>query len=315
MKMINYFVLVFLILLPMSSIVAKTVDLKKVEKEVSALLEEDWLDIVRNGETLNFCPSYIIKTNNQLVLLQKKGATNSKHITFLANEKITCLNSSKEASLLKLAKRAKQIMHRYGLSTSIERKWLEMRPYYIDREIYNAVANDKLTLYFRLLAYGAYYGNTAIGHSVVNLALESQSNKIIEYFLKKEKVDLNWTTNGGSAPLSILINHKKIRYDLLEYALKVLKTDPNYNGEHANFPISVALKNNDEKSMALLIKYGAKVNLNTFDYFGCAKEMLLDQAIKKGNKNIIKLLRKAGAKTYKECRKNFLNQKSENLQL
>ncbi len=292
-------------MIPVLSKAAKSVDLKNIEKEISELLEQDWLDTVRNGETLNFCPSYIIKTNNQLILLQEKGATNKQHIAFLANEKINCLNSSKEASLVKLAKRAKQIMYRYGVSTSIERKWLEMRPYYIDRELYHAITTDNLTLYFRLLAYGAYYGNTAIGHSVVNLALESQSNKIIEYLLKEEQVDLNWTIKNGSAPLSLLINHKEVNYSFLEYALKNLKTDPNYNGEHARFPISVALENNDEKSIKLLIKYGARVNLNTSNYFGCAEEMLMDQAIKKGNKRIIKLLRKAGAKTYKECRKKL----------
>lgn len=284
---------------------SKATDLKNIEKEISELLEQDWLDTVRNGETLNFCPSYIIKTNNQLMLLQKKGVTNKKHIAFLANEKVNCLNSTKEASLLKLAKRAKQIMYRYGVSTSIERKWLEMRPYYIDRELYHAITTDNLTLYFRLLAYGAYYGNTAIGHSIVNLALESQSNKIIEYLLKEEKVNLNWTTKNGPAPLSLLINHKKVNYNFLEYALKNLKTNPNYNGEHTRFPISVAFENGDEKSMALLIKYGARVNLNTYNYFGCAEEMLMDQAIKKGNKKIIKLLRRAGAKTNKECRKKL----------
>jgi len=301
--MINYSALVLLLLLLISSVVAKPVSLKKVEKEVSDLLEKDWLDTVRNGETLSFCSSYIIKTNNQFILLQATGGDNSNYITFLAKEKINCLNSNKEASILKLAKRAKQIMRRYGLSATVERKWLKMRPYYIDRELYGAVIKDKLTLYFRLLAYGAYYGNTSIGHSVVNLALDSQSNKIIEYLFKKEKVDLNWTTKAGPAPLSLLIKHKKIRYDLLEYALKVLKANPNYNGEHGSFPIAVALKNNNAKSMALLIKYGAKVNLNLSGHFGCAQEMLMDQAIKKGNKSIIRLLRKAGAKTYNECRK------------
>lgn len=303
MKTTNYIAAIFLAF-TFSNVFAKPADtdINKIEKEISELLKNDWLDTVSNGETLSFCSSYIIKTNNQLHIIDTESRTYKELIHFLANEKIICSESDKKVSLVKLAKRTKQILNMYGLSTSIERKWLEMRPYYIDRELYDAVTKDKLDLYLRLLAYGAYYGNTSIGHSVVNLALASEAYHIIEYLFKVEKISLNWTTNGGSAPLALLIDHSTVRYDLLKYALKELKANPNYNSEHSDFPITVAFNNNDEKSMALLIKYGAKVNMNIFEYVGCAQEMLMDQAIKKGNKKIIKLLRKAGAKTYKECK-------------
>lgn len=300
MKTMSYIATIILIFISISCSYAKVADIDKVKKEVSKLLQDDWLDMVTHGKTLSFCSSYIIKTHNQLRLINTEKRTPSELITYLAKEKISCLADHK-ASLAKLEKHTKQILHHFGLSTSIKRKFLEMRPYYIDRELYDAVTKDKLDLYLRLLAYGAYYGNTAIGESVLNLALYSGSYKIVKHLFRVEHTGLNWTTNGGSAPLSILISHKKVRYDLLNYALKVLKADPNYNGEHGDHPIIVAFDNADVKSMALLIKYGAKVNLTSYEYIGCAPEMLMDEALKKGNNKIIKLLKKAGAKTYQEC--------------
>jgi len=304
MKIIIYIATILLVFSSISGAFAKPADLKKVEKEISELLQNDWFDIVSNGETLSFCSSYIIKTNNQLQIIETERRTQAELINYLANEKITCLDTDKKVSLVKLAKHTKQILHKYGLSTSIERKWLEMRPYYIDRELYDAVTKDNLDLYLRLLAYGAYYGNTSIGHSVINLALTSEAYNIVDYLLKVEQIDLNLPVNGDSSSLSLIIDQQTVRYDLLEYALKKLNADPNYNGDHGSFPIIVAFKHNDEKSMALLIKYGAKVNLNVFEHIGCAKEMLMDQAIKKGDKKIIRLLRRAGAKTYNECHKH-----------
>lgn len=301
MSIIKFSILLFSTFFLFSHLSAKSVDMKKTEKEVRNLISRDWSRMVSNRKTLDFCSSYLIKTNHQLGLLPTKPQSTSDYIPYLAKEKISCLNSPKEVSLFKLAKRAKKIMRQYKLSTSIEDKWLEMRPYHINRELFRAITKDKLDLYFRLLAYGAFYGNTAIGDSVLNLALSYESYKMVEYFFKVEKTNLNWTTNGGRAPLTILIDHKKVRYDLLEYALKHLKANPNYNGELRSYPIQVALNNKDEKSMALLIKYGAKLGVEITQSSGCEQMMLMDQAIKRDNKGIIKLLRKSGAKTYKEC--------------
>jgi len=302
MKIINCFSSVFFILLSISTVFAEPVNIKKVENEVSKLLQDDWLDIVSYGETLGFCSSYLIKTNNQLSIIEAEKKTYNELIHFLATEKIKCSTTSKKDMLVRLAKRAKQIMRQFGISPVVERKWLEMRPYYIDRELYDAVTKDDLDRYLHLLAYGAYYGNIAIGHSVISLALANESYNIVGYLFKKKHIGLNWIARGHPAPLTLLIDHKKVRYDLLEYALKKLKADPNHNADQGRLPLTVAFNRNDAKAMALLIKYRAKVNINSRNGFTCSQGMLMDQAIKKGKKKIIHLLRKAGAKSYKECK-------------
>lgn len=278
-------------------------DLKKAEEEVSTLIDDDWLDMVKNGKTLDFCSSFIIKTYHQLSLLKTKSQTTNDFIPQLAKEKIYCLDSPEKTTLALLSKRAKKILTKYKISSDINNKWLKMRPYYIDRALYKAVANDNLALYLSLLAYGANYANTAIAHSIDNVALSYQANTIIAYLLKTEQIGFNWTTNGGAAPLALLIDHKKVRHDLLEYALKKANANPNYNGELRRYPIDVAVENGDAKSVEILIKYGAKINLNSFNDFYCERGMLLDKAIQYKNKEVINALIMAGAETYEECKK------------
>ena len=91
-------------------------------------------------------------------------------------------------------------------------------------------------------------------------------------------------------------------HELLEYILSN-GGDANNTGELYDFlqlPLVSAILSKDVKAVQILIKHGARVQVDEM-MDECLNNTLLDYAIKHGTPAIVAALRKAGAQTYAEC--------------
>lgn len=148
----------------------------------------------------------------------------------------------------------------------------------------------------QLIAAGADF--TSLSMDLMSNAIDSKKYKTIA-FLQRMGVPLS---TSGNNPLLNFISSSYNNDNNIEMLKWLLKNgiNPNDIGGNGYTPLREAIQYDNEEVVALLLKKGANPNLD-IQGGNCTTIMPLDLAVDSGNEEIIKKLRRAGAKTQAQC--------------
>lgn len=197
--------------------------------------------------------------------------------------------------------RAEALLQCFGDGVSLNASDLSMIPDALGTEMISVVRKGRFERMQQLLAAGTdlyYEGMQGNDGTIMFIAVSAQNEKIVR-FLVKLGMNPNTTFNGGWSPIATVVNN----HSLLEYLL-ANGGDANNTGEMHEFqqlPLVAAIRSKDLEAVRILIKHGARVQVDTMMMGGCDADTLLDFAIRQGTPAIVKVLRQAGAQTHEEC--------------
>lgn len=211
-----------------------------------------------------------------------------------------CENVREDIAQNETRVRAEALLQCFGNSVSLNASDLKLIPDELGSEMISVVRAGKFSRVQQLLAAGTdldYEGMQGNDGKILFVAIGTENEEIIRFFIKLG-MNPNATFNGGWSPITMVVgNHR-----LLEYLLEN-GGDPDNTGELYEFmqlPLVAAILNKDLAATQILIKHGARVQIDEM-MDECTANTLLDLAMKKGTPEIVAELRKAGAKTWQEC--------------
>lgn len=120
-------------------------------------------------------------------------------------------------------------------------------------------------------------------------AIKHQASQVVRYLIGF--VNPNRSTNGGGAPLALMLDSPQVDYDLLRFLLNN-GVDADYSGEYraeSSIPLMVAVQKRDVRAVRDLVQIG-KASPNLFD-----QVPPLTYALKNKDKEIAMILLKGGA--------------------
>lgn len=250
----------------------------------------------------SFCDAYATKavSQNQTAQAAKCEFSGARWNDDLEGQQKWCSSVREEVAQAETLARTKDLLVCFGTDVGVKDSDLSLIPDDLGGEMIAAVQKGKLSRTQQLLAAGAsldYEGMQGNDGKMLFVAMSNGHEDLIKFFIGLGQ-DPNSTFNGGWSPIAMFVGKPEMLEYLLEHG-----GDANSTGELYEFnqlPILSAINSNDLESLNILIKYGARVQVDEM-MDECMGPTLLDYAIKKAKPAIVAALRKAGAKTYAEC--------------
>ena len=215
-------------------------------------------------------------------------------------QKRWCETVSEAVAQAETQARAQALLACFGGDVSLNDADLALTPNTLGESMIGAVREGGLKRVKQLLAAGAdlsFEGMQGNDGKILFVAMGREDMAMIKFFIGLG-LDPNGTFNGGFSPIGMITDN----HELLEYILSN-GGDANNTGELYDFlqlPLVSAILSKDVKAVQILIKHGARVQVDEM-MDECLNNTLLDYAIKHGTPAIVAALRKAGAQTYAEC--------------
>lgn len=250
----------------------------------------------------SYCSAYATKavSQNQTAQAAKCNFNGLRWSDDFEGQRQWCESVREDIAQGETRARAEALLQCFGNSVNLNASDLQLIPDELGREMIGAVRAGKFSRIQQLLAAGTdldYEGMQGNDGKILFVAIGTENEEIIRFFINMG-MNPNATFNGGWSPITMVVgNHR-----LLEYLLEN-GGDPDNTGELYEFmqlPLVAAILNKDLIATQILIKHGARVQIDEM-MEECTTNTLLDLAMKKGTPEIVAELRKAGAKTWQEC--------------
>lgn len=252
-------------------------------------------------ENPTFCEAYAVKAVSQYQTAQAARCPTAglRWNDDVAGQQRWCETVSEAVAQAETEARAETLLQCFGGGV-VNAADLILTPNALGEEMIRVVREAGLPRVQQVLAAGAdldYEGMQGNDGKILFVAMGVEKLPIVAFFIGLG-LDPNGTFNGGYSPIGMITGN----HELLEYVLNH-GGDANNTGElyeFAQLPLVKAIASKDVKAVQILIKHGARVQVDEL-MDECSTLTLLDYAIKQGTPAIVAALRQVGAKTYAEC--------------
>lgn len=252
-------------------------------------------------ENPTFCEAYATKAVSQYQTAQaaRCPSTGSRWNNDVAGQQKWCETVSEVVARAETEARAEALLQCFG-GGMVNAADLVLTPNALGGEMIRVVREAGLPRVQQVLAAGAdldYEGMQGNDGKILFVAMGVGKLPIVAFFIGLG-LNPNGTFNGGFSPIGMVSRN----HALLEYVLGH-GGDADNTGELYDFqelPLFGAISSNDLKAVQILIKHGARVQVDEM-MDECSASTLLDYAVGQGNPAIVAALRQAGAKTHAEC--------------
>lgn len=250
-----------------------------------------------------FCDAYAVKATSQYQTAQAARCEVSglRWSDDEAGQKKWCEGVRENVAQAETHARAETLIQCLSPKSALNDSDLTLIPDALGAEMLGAVGKGKLTRVQQLLAAGAdldYEGMQGNDGKALFVAISNGQESLIKFFIGLG-MNPNGTFNGGFSPITTLLDKPKLLDYVLAHGGEADNTGELY--DFRELPIVSAINSNNLEALTILLKHGARVQIDQM-MGDCTTDTLLDYALSKPAKPaIIAALRKAGAKKHDEC--------------